>query len=136
MAFYLLCSSKKGMSAHQLHRMLGVTYKSTWFMLHRIREAMRDPAFTSMLGGTVEADETYIGGKRKGKRGRPGVSDKNQAAVFTLVERDGDARSMHVARVTADELKGAIREHVEQDARIMTDEFGSYRGLDPRVPRP
>lgn len=128
LAFYLLCASKKGMSAHQLHRMLGVTYKSTWFMLHRIREAMRDPAFTSMLGGTVEADETYVGGKRKsGRRGRPGPADKNKAAVLSLVERGGQARSMHVARVTADELKGAIREHVEKDARIITDEFYSYR---------
>ena len=65
-AFYLLCSSEKGMSAHQLHRMLGVTYKTAWFMFHRIREVMREPAFTSRMTGTVEADETYIGGKRRG----------------------------------------------------------------------
>src|SRR3954467_11656833 len=81
LAFFLLCSSKKGMSAHQLHRMLGITYKSAWFMAHRVREAMRDPAFTARLSGTVEADETYIAGKRRhvrGKRtGRPGPSDKN-----------------------------------------------------------
>jgi transposase-like protein len=65
LAFYLLCSSKKGMSAHQLHRMLGITYKTAWFVFHRVREAMRDPAFTSRLTGTVEADETYIGGNRR-----------------------------------------------------------------------
>lgn len=130
LAFYLLCSSKKGMSAHQLHRSIGVTYKTAWFMFHRIREAMRDPAFTSMLSGTVEADETYIGGKRKGMTGRPGPKDKNKAAVMTLVERGGRARSAHVARVTADELKPAIREHVERDAQIITDEWRSYRGLD------
>src|SRR4051794_38263697 len=67
-AFYLLCSSKKGMSAHQLHRMLDVTYKTAWFMFHRIREAMKEPAFTDRLSGVVEADETYIGGKRRGGR--------------------------------------------------------------------
>src|SRR5713226_7944052 len=63
LAFYLLCSSKKGMSAHQLHRMLGVTYKSAWFMAHRIRYAMEQPPFARPLTGTVEADETYVGGK-------------------------------------------------------------------------
>src|SRR5215210_6100769 len=98
LAFYLLCSSKKGMSAHQLHRMLGITYKSAWFVFHRVREAMRDPAFTTRLTGTVEADETYIGGKRRhipGERtgGRPGPKDQNKAAVMTLVERGGRARS-------------------------------------------
>jgi transposase-like protein len=128
-AFYLLCSSKKGMSAHQLHRMLGVQYRTAWFMFHRIREAMRDPAFTPRLTGTVEADETYIGGKRKGQTGRPGAKDKNKAAVMTLVEREGRARSFHVASVTAHDLKGAIRLHVERDAQIMTDEWRSYLGL-------
>jgi transposase-like protein len=94
---------------------------------------MRDPAFTTRLTGTVEADETYIGGKRRkvpGKSmGRPGPSDKNKAAVLALVERDGRARSFHVARVDAAHLRGAIREHVERDAAIMTDEWRSYMGL-------
>ncbi len=138
LAFYLLCASKKGMSAHQLHRMLGVTYKTAWFMFHRVREAMRDPAFTTRLTGTVEADETYVGGKRRRKTGkplgRPGRNDPNKAAVFTLVERGGRARSFHVARVTADELQGAIREHVQRDASIMTDEFASYRTLGRDFP--
>jgi transposase-like protein len=66
LAFFLLCSSKKGMSAHQLHRMLGVTYKTAWFMFHRIREAMREESFTTRLTGVVEVDETYVGGKQKG----------------------------------------------------------------------
>src|SRR6266542_2502532 len=71
LAFYLLCSSKKGMSAHQLHRMLGVTNKTAWFMCHRIRWAMAEPAFVEKLAGVVEADETYIGGKaRNRKRGK------------------------------------------------------------------
>lgn len=124
-AFYLLCASKKGMSAHQLHRMLGVTYKTAWFMFHRIREAMKEPAFASKLGGTIEADETYIGGKKKNaKRGR-GTPDKK--AVMALVERDGRARSFHVANVTADTLGGVIRQHVDPSARLMTDEWLSYR---------
>src|SRR5947209_4954747 len=127
LAFYLLCSSKKGMSAHQLHRMVGVTYKTAWFMFHRIREAMREPAFTSRLRGTVEVDETYIGGKRPGVVGR---GSKNKTPVMTLVERDGRARSFRMANVTARELKPAIREHVDPSARIMSDEWAAYRNLD------
>lgn len=124
-AFYLLCSSKKGMSAHQLHRSIGVTYKTAWFMFHRIREAMKEPAFASKLSGTIEADETYIGGKKKNaKRGR---GTPNKQAVMALVERDGRARSFHVANVTAKELGGVIRAHVDPSARLMTDEWLSYR---------
>src|SRR5205809_56740 len=88
-AFFLVCSSKKGMSAHQLHRMLGITYKSAWFVFHRIREAMKDPAFTSRLSGTVEADETYLGGRRKGQG--TGRATKNKMTVMTLLERQGRA---------------------------------------------
>lgn len=125
-AFYLLCASKKGMSAHQLHRMLNVTYKTSWFMFHRIREAMKDPAFTSRLSGTVEADETYLGGKQRGKG--TGRGTKNKTAVMTLVERDGRARSFRMANVTAESLGGAIREHVDIDnSRLMTDEWLGYR---------
>lgn len=124
-AFYLLCSSKKGMSAHQLHRMLGVQYKTAWFMFHRIREAMKEPEFTSKMTGVVEADETYIGGKQKNRgRGR-GTSDKTP--VLALVERDGRARSFRVANVTAKELGGALRENVDLGAHLMTDEWLSYR---------
>jgi transposase-like protein len=134
LAFYLLCSSKKGMSAHQLHRMLGVTYKTGWFMFHRIREAMRDPAFQDRLSGTVEADETYIGGKsRMGSRDLPGRGSKKKVPVMTLVERGGRARSFHVARVTAENLTGNIWQHVERDAAIMTDDFPSYRQVHKRV---
>jgi transposase-like protein len=142
-AFYLLCSSKKGMSAHQLHRMLDVTYKSAWFMAHRIRMAMAEPPFQTRLKGVVEADETYIGGKvRRSNRLQmkpldPRKPDKrmqtgrgaNKEPVVTLVERGGKARSFHIANVTSDELKGAIRRHVDPTARIMTDAYPSYRGL-------
>jgi len=122
-----LCASKKGMSAHQLHRMLNVTYKSAWFVAHRIRYAMGQPPLTEKLHGIVEADETYIGGKAHGKRGR---GAENKVPVFALVERGGSVRSFRVERVTAKNLKGAIREHVDKSATIMTDEFLAYKGLD------
>ena len=134
LAFYLLCSSKKGMSAHQLHRMLGVTYKSAWFMAHRIRYAMTQPAFQARMTGTVEVDETYIGGKARNRLPRYRASSnlgrgKDKVPVVALVQRDGIARSMRVARVTADELQGAVRRHVHPSARLITDSFSSYRGL-------
>jgi transposase-like protein len=82
MAIYLICSSKKGMSANQLHRMLGVTYKSAWFMGHRIRFAMTQFPLSEKLSNIVEADETYVGGKARGKRGR-GAEKKTK--VFSLI---------------------------------------------------
>src|SRR6266550_3707620 len=118
LAFYLLCSSKKGMSAHQLHRMLGVTYKTAWFMCHRVREAMKeDPFQRRMLSGDVEVDETYVGGKernrkRQDKQKRTGRGT-NKTPVVTLVERGGPARSFRMANVTGDEFKGAIRRNVD-----------------------
>jgi transposase-like protein len=133
LAFYLLCSSKKGMSAHQLHRMLGVTYKSAWFMAHRIRYAMEQPPFARPLEGVVEADETYVGGKernrkRQDKQKKTGRGT-NKTPVVALVERGGEVRSFRMANVTGLELKGAIRRNVSREARIMTDSFKSYRGL-------
>jgi transposase-like protein len=128
MAIHLLCSSKKGMSAHQLHRMLGVTYKSAWFMVHRIRYAMRQSDLFAKMGGTVEIDETYIGGKRR-SQGQPGRMSKSagcapfagKQAVVALVERGGSVHSHHVQRVTAANLKPIIEASIEADARIMTD---------------
>jgi transposase-like protein len=127
MAIHLLCSSKKGMSAHQLHRMLGVTYKSAWFMAHRIRYAMAELNLP-MLTGTVEVDETYIGGK---ERKVPGQPFKNKAPVVALVERGGKVRSFHHRPeiVTGRTLKQVIRENVDRTAHIMTDDFGGYHGL-------
>lgn len=100
MAIHLLCSSKKGMSAHQLHRMLGVTYKSAWFMVHRIRYAMRQSDLFIKMGGIVEIDETYIGGKLKNPKRtvsqpRPDFKSpvSNKAAVVSLVQRDGSVQS-------------------------------------------
>jgi transposase-like protein len=133
LAFYLLCASKKGMSAKQLERMLGVQYKTAWFMCHRIRWAMAEPAALRMLGGVVEADETYVGGKernrkRKDKQKKTGRGT-DKAPVMLLVERGGEVRSSHVANVSGDEVKDFIRLHIDPSARIMTDSFASYRGL-------
>lgn len=139
LAFYLLCSSKKGMSAHQLHRMLGVTYKTAWFMAHRIRYAMEQPSFTTRLKGTVEADETYVGGKPRRpnkKQHRPLDPMKkdvrltgrgtDKTPVLALVERGGQVRSFRLATVTGDELGAAIRRNVSRQAHLRTDSFPSY----------
>ncbi len=131
LAAYLLCSSKKGISTHQLHRMLGITYKSAWFMTHRIREAMSDPVFTDKLGGSgkyVEADETYWGNKGKQWPGARGAAHKEK--IFSLVERDGNVRSFHVPAVNAATLKPIIKEQVECDTHVVTDEFRAYMGLE------
>lgn len=129
LAIHLLCASKKGMSAHQLHRMLGVTYKSAWFMAHRIRYMMGQPSYTSKLSGVVEADETYVGGKRK-NQGSIGRTDKQK--VFSVVQRGGGVRSFHVERVTAENLIPILRKNVEQSCTVMTDNFASYDRLAAR----
>ena len=116
MAFQLMASSKKGMSAHQLHRMLNITYKSAWFLAHRIRHAMKQTPFGDKLGGIVEADETYIVGKSH-------IPGDKKMPVFALVERGGRARSFTMPRVSAVNLKRSIQEHVHPDARLMTDEL-------------
>jgi transposase-like protein len=135
LAMHLMAASKKGMSSHQIHRQLGITYKSAWFMTHRIRWAMRQESFDKPLGGTVEVDETYVGGKlRTGPQAViPGERPKdrpspvaNKAPVVSLVERGGKVRSIHVANVTAKNLKEVISDNVEPSAHVMTDEAGVY----------
>ncbi len=126
LATYLLSSSKKGMSAHQLHRMLGVTYKTAWFMAHRIREAMDGAGSTGPLGGpntVVEADETYVGGKARNRAFRKPAPKK---AVVALVERDGHVRSFHVANVNAKTLRPLIVTNVDRASHLMTDESMVY----------
>jgi transposase-like protein len=125
-AVYFLCSSKKGMSSHQLHRTLGVTYKTAWFMTHRIREAMREGTFAPMGGGgkTVEADETYIGRTSKERTNQRGPAHKNK--VFALVERGGTARTFHVEDVKADTLRDILVRHVDRKSDLMTDEAHWY----------
>ena len=128
-ATYLLTASKKGFSAHQLHRTLGVTYKTAWFIFHRLREAMRDGEFP-MLGGegkTVEADETFIGKKHEKPKGARGYAHKE--AVLSLVERGGMVRSRHVPEVNAETLRPILNEQIETDTILMTDEAGQYRPI-------
>jgi transposase-like protein len=136
-AAHLMCSSKKGMSAHQIHRVIGVTYKTAWFMCHRLREAMRDGNFPAQLGGenrVVEADETYIGGKERNKhrskRAHRGRGAVGKEAAFSLIERDGRIRSFHVPDVSAKTLKPILRAQINDKTYLMTDEAGVYRNLD------
>ena len=127
-AVFLMVSSKKGISSNQLHRTLGVTLKSAWFMSHRIREAMKEPGWPTAgkLGGngqTLEADETFIGGKAENRAYGP-IPPKQ--AVFALVQRDGAVRSFHVPNVTAASLAPIIARHAHSDSRFMTDEAPMY----------
>jgi transposase-like protein len=138
-AFHLMCSSKKGISALQLQRNLGLgCYQSAWHLAHRIRLAMDQDPLLKLLQGIVEVDETYVGGrprkesrneseslKPKPKRGR-GTS---KVPVLALVERNGNVVSKPIERVNAKTLKGAIKEVCNKSSCIMTDEWPSYRGI-------
>lgn len=126
-AVYLMTSSKKGISAHQLHRVLEITYKSAWFLAHRIREAMRDGDLSAFggNGGIVEVDETFIG-KLKGAEKKRAFHHKMK--VLALVDRDsGKARTMVIDNVKAETLMPIVIANVSREARIMTDEHSGYR---------
>lgn len=127
-AVYLMTASKKGISAHQLHRTLEITYKSAWFLAHRIREAMRDGTLAPMggAGEIVEVDETYIG-KQAGHAKARGAAHKN--IVLTLVERGGGARSHHIASFGLAEVVPIVRTNVRRESRLMSDEARQYVGL-------
>jgi transposase-like protein len=135
LANHLICSSKKGISAHQLHRILGVTYKTAWFMSHRLRLAM-DEVPEGQLGGggaPVEVDETYWGNmKPKGsfKRfGSRGAGGHHKMKVVTLVERGGKARSLQFETIHGGTLRDALRKHIAPSATVHTDESALYRPL-------
>ncbi len=138
LASHLLASSKKGISAHQLHRMLGVTYKTAWFMAHRIREAMKEDVQSSgPLGGegqTVEADETYFGKREDGyispqRKGRLYKSKKTaigKRAVVSLVERGGKVRSFHPQHATKKAVRDILVRNVSRNTNLHTDESRLY----------
>lgn len=125
-AAFLMASSKKGISAHQLHRTLEVTYKTAWFMAHRLREAMRESKFDTLGGDakSVEVDETFIGRK-------PGLPKKrgyaHKEAVLSLIERGGRLQSRHVPSVNASTLKPILKRQIRVDSILMTDESGYYK---------
>jgi transposase-like protein len=126
LATHLMVASKKGVSSLQLSRMLGITYKSAWFMTMRIREQM-NPAKRGPLGGqnkVVESDETVIGGKKKNRAFAK--KEPKKQTVLTLVERDGESRSFHVANVKAKTLREAMVRVVDRKSHLMTDELASY----------
>jgi transposase-like protein len=127
-AMHLMTASKKGVSAHQLHRMLGITYESAWFLAHRLREAMRDPS-PGPIGGDnkiVEVDETYMGGKAKN---RAHNAPPKKEAVMALVERESEVRSFHVANVTAKTTRPMIVKVASRASYLMTDESLVYPKL-------
>ncbi|MGE4056524.1 MAG: IS1595 family transposase [Vicinamibacterales bacterium] len=129
LAIHLLSASKKGMSAHQLHRLLGVTYRAAWFMAHRLRHAMKQDAM--QLDGIVEVDETYVGGPRKPRMGtgRPKPNDPTKTPVIALVERGGRVRAFPLARVTGDNVQDVIRREVSLNAHMMSDDLNVYHPL-------
>ncbi len=143
--FYMMASAKKGVSAHQLHRTLGITYKAAWFMAHRIREAMRAGGLVEPMGGSgkvVEADETYFGktskrqthrtsGERFINRGHKGPANKR--AVVALVERGGTVRSFHVARADKKTVTKIVTDNVSREARLHTDESLLYGAAKEHV---
>jgi transposase-like protein len=127
-AVYLLCSSKKGISSHQLHRILGIQYNSAWFLTHRIREAFRSGELSPLGGGggIVEVDETFIGQKEDMPKHR-GFAHKH--AILSLVERGGAVRSFHVEGTSAARLVPILRANIAKETAIMTDEAGQYTHL-------
>jgi transposase-like protein len=142
LAIHLLGSSKKGMSAHQLHRTLEITYQSAWFLCHRIREALRDDAPTTMggPGKIMEADETYFGKSKKphvsakrAREKRPFTKRgkfKNNRPIVALVERGGSVRTFHVPVADKFTVTRIVRENIARESRLHTDESKLYTGSD------
>ena len=129
LATHLICSSKKGISSHQLHRTLGVTYKTAWFMSHRIREAMNIPPEGQLGGGNepVEVDETFWG--NNGKQAPGARSYHHKMKVVSLVERNGEKRSYHVANISPNTLRPILNAQIAAKARLMTDDAGVYQKI-------
>jgi transposase-like protein len=128
LAIYLMCSSKKGISALQLQRTLELgSYRTAWFLAHRIRWAMTQGPMTELLKGVIEADETYIGGREKGVgSGRPTPERSKKTPVLALVERGGNVRSFPMERATLKNIKPIMQAHVDPSSHLVTDEFPVY----------
>jgi transposase-like protein len=121
---YLMCESRKGMSANQIKRMMGISYKTAWYLCHRIRKAMAG-AHKPMLDGTVEVDETYVGGKFRG--GYSGRAKNNKEIVIGIRQRGGDLRFFHAEDAKSGTLAQYIKENISQDVEVLvTDDFGAY----------
>ncbi len=140
-AVWVIVNCKNGISSYELHRALGVTQKTAWFMLHRIRKAMQTGSFIKKMGGDggeVEADETFIGGKarnmHKDVKARriagQGQAAKDKMIVMGILERGGRVRTQVIADRQKETLQPIIRQHVEAGSAIFTDEMGGYKGLD------
>lgn len=130
-ALFLMTASKKGISAHQVHRMLGISYKSTWFLMHRLREAMRVGGLIPPMGeagGAVEVDETYIGRVKGVEMKRGGSRHKN--AVLSLLDRDtGQVRSFHISNANAAEIAPIVNANISKEGRLMTDTAPVYKKM-------
>ena len=141
LAAHYRASSKKGMSAKQLERLMGVTYETAWFLFHRLREAAKvtNPGPLGGEGMIVEADETGVGGKernkRLSKRNPKNIGMVGKQVAFTLVERNGRARSFHVANVSGKTLRPIIVKHVKRSSTLMTDDAGQYRPIGAEFAR-
>jgi transposase-like protein len=126
-ATYILCESRKGVSANQLKRMLRVSYETAWYLCHRIRAAMKAVPPIKKLGGTVEVDETYIGGHKRTQR-KAGFGDSNKEIVIGIRQRGGDLRFFHAEDAKSGTLAKYIRENISEDVDvIVTDEYRPYR---------
>src|SRR5437879_3419528 len=129
-AFWRACTSKKGVAALEIKRHCQISYKSALFLMNRIRFAMAQDQNSPQLKGTIEADEMYVGGKPRYPGNRPGRATE-KVAVFCAVERGGQLRRRIIADVKASTLKAALREEVDRQARLITDDYSAYRGLAP-----
>jgi transposase len=129
-AMYLMSATRCGVSAKQIQRETGVTYKTAWRMFKQIRSMLAEGS--DKLGGdgkSVEMDETYMGGKRKGKQGRPGPGDKQKVPIVGMVERQGHVRALVAGDVKSGTLLGIVKEHILPSTTVFTDEFNSYDGI-------